>query len=114
RLSVVALDHLDPIARKARTLLETNRERLHAFLDTRHDLDCVRPEFGTVVFPRLQEGGADALCRRLLERYDTSVVPGRFFGRPEHFRVGISVPTEMLAEGLERLAQALDSRPPSP
>jgi len=113
RLSVVALDNLDRIARRARALLEANRRLLHGFLDARRDLACGRPEFGTVVFPRLEHGAVDALCRRLLERYETSVVPGRFFGRPEHFRVGISVPTEMLAEGLERLAKALDE-PPSP
>jgi len=111
RLSVVALDNLDRIAARARGLLEANRPLLHRFLDARQDVSCARQEFGTVVFPRLERGAVDGLCERLRERYDTSVVPGRFFGRPEHFRIGISVSTEVVAGGLERLAKALDELP---
>ena len=44
----------------------------------------------------------------LRERYQASVAPGRFFGAPEHFRVGISCPTAILEAGLERLEAAIE------
>lgn len=108
RLSVLALDHLGPIAERARTRLAANRALVHRFLDARADLAAVRPEHGTILFPRLASGGVEELCRVLRERYDTSVVPGRFFGEPEHFRLGIGAETEVVEEGLRRLGLALD------
>lgn len=108
RLSVVAFQQLDEIGARAKALLDRNRELLNAFLDSRDDLEAVRPEFGTVMFPRVRNGDAGNLCRVLREKYETSVVPGTFFEMPEHFRVGIAVGTEVFSHGLERIAAALD------
>ena len=108
RLSVVALDQISELGARAKTLLDHNRNLLNAFLDTRDDLETVRPEFGTVMFPRVRSGNSDQLCRLLREKYETSVVPGAFFELPAHFRVGIAVDTETLKAGLERLGAALD------
>jgi len=108
RLSVVALDQIDELASRAKALLDRNRRLLNDFLDTREDLEVIRPEFGTVMFPRVRSGDAESLCRLLREKYETSVVPGSFFEIPAHFRVGIAVETSVLEQGLERLATALD------
>ncbi len=108
RLSVIALAKLKPIAARARNLLDINRPLLARFLDARTDLECVRPEFGTVVFPRLKRGSVERLCSLLRDKHETTVVPGRFFEMPDHFRLGIGCETGMLAAGLERLASALD------
>jgi aspartate/methionine/tyrosine aminotransferase len=107
-LSVIALDHLDQIRARANSILTTNRALLKTFLDARKDLLAIRPEAGTMVFPQLSNGTADAFCQILREKYETSVVPGRFFGAPEHFRIGIGGETEKVAEGLSRIGQALD------
>jgi hypothetical protein len=109
RLSFAALKRINKVAVRARAVLEANRPLLYQFLDTRTELDCVRPAFGTVVFPRLKSGNVDLLCTLLREKYETTVVPGRFFEMPDHFRVGIGGETETLAAGLERLGAALDS-----
>lgn len=108
-LSVIALDHLDRVVARAKALLNANRARLKTFLDSRSDLECFRPPFGTVVFPRLQKGDVDRLYETLTSKYDACVAPGRFFEMPQHFRVGIGGSTEITAEGLERLGQALDT-----
>lgn len=108
RLSVLALDHLPAIAERARTRLAANRALLDRFLGSRSDLSAVLPEAGTIAFPRLLQGEVDRLCRHLGERHETSVVPGRFFGAPGHFRIGIGAETEVVAEGLRRLGRALD------
>ncbi|MFZ0968428.1 MAG: aminotransferase class I/II-fold pyridoxal phosphate-dependent enzyme, partial [Candidatus Acidiferrales bacterium] len=107
-LSVIALDHLPEIAADAKALLDANRARVNQFLDSREDLVAVRPEAGTIVFPRLAHGHADAFCQLLRQKYETAVVPGHFFEMPEFFRLGYSVDAETLENGLERMASALD------
>ena len=108
RLSVIALQKLDIIGARARALLERNRPLLDQFLDSRDDLDTVRPGVGTVVAPRVKRDRVDELCSLLREKYETSVVPGRFFEMPDHIRIGIACDTDMLVAGLERLGAALD------
>jgi aspartate/methionine/tyrosine aminotransferase len=108
RLSVCAFAQLEKISAKAQTRLETNRALLNQFLDTRDDLETVRTDSGTTMFPRLRQGSSERLCRLLREKYETSVVPGSYFESPAHFRIGLGGATEVLREGLERLGEALD------
>jgi aspartate/methionine/tyrosine aminotransferase len=108
RLSVVAMQQIAEIGERAKQLLDRNRRTLNAFLDTRDDLEVVRPEFGTIMFPRVRHGTSDSLCQLLSEKFETSVVPGRFFEMPEHFRIGIAVDSDVLEIGLERLSKALE------
>jgi aspartate/methionine/tyrosine aminotransferase len=61
-----------------------------------------------VMFPRVRHGSSEELCRLLREKYETSVVPGRFFEMPAHFRIGMAGDTATLEEGLDRLGKALD------
>lgn len=109
RLSVVAMQQLEGIGERAKQLLDRNRQILNDFLDTREDLEVVRPEFGTVMFPRVPHGTSERLCELLREKYETSVVPGIFFEMPAHFRIGIAGDTDVLKAGLERLEKALNS-----
>ncbi|HLY61887.1 MAG TPA: aminotransferase class I/II-fold pyridoxal phosphate-dependent enzyme [Terriglobia bacterium] len=108
RLSVIALAHLPKIAARYQALLETNRPIVNKFLDSRQDLEVAKQPYGTVLFPRLKKGSADALCQLLREKYETSVVPGSFFEAPEHFRMYLTAETPVLEEGLKRLGSALD------
>ncbi|MDQ2936633.1 MAG: pyridoxal phosphate-dependent aminotransferase [Acidobacteriota bacterium] len=108
RLSVLALEQLQDIAHRSRNRLDENRKLLNQFLDARKDLDVVRPEFGSIMFPRVKQGTAERLCTLLGEKYETSVVPGSFFEMPAHFRVGMGGDSDTLAQGLERLGSALD------
>src|ERR1044071_4708755 len=110
RPSVVAMQQLEGIGERAKQLLDRNRQILNEFLDTRDDLEVVRPDFGTVMFPRVRHGTSERLCDLLREKYETSVVPGVFFEMPAHFRVGIAGDTDVLSEGLKRLALALDDQ----
>jgi len=107
-LSVAALDQLEKIDTRARALLATNREALEAFFSGRDDVDGFRGRWGTVAFPRLKGGRGDEFCEFLRKRYETSVVPGRFFEMPDHFRIGIGGDAAMTAEALRRLGAALD------
>ena len=81
---------------------------LNQFLDTRNDLEAIRPPFGSIIFPGVKQGTVEKLCDLLREKYETSVVPGSFFEMPAHIRVGIGGDSETLVEGLSRLGAALD------
>jgi aspartate/methionine/tyrosine aminotransferase len=107
-LSVIALQNLQRIRERARAIVQADRALLANFFaaDGGQFLAMAPTEFGTTSFPRLKKGNADAFIRRLREQHETSVVPGRFFEMPHHFRIGMGVNTPMFAEGLQRLAQA--------
>jgi aspartate/methionine/tyrosine aminotransferase len=107
-IGVIAFDHLDKVAARAKALLDVNRRALQEFLDVQTTLEVYRPKHGTIVFPRLKKGSVDDFVRLLCEKYETSVVPGRFFDMPQHFRIGIGGDAETTCVGLERLGLALD------
>ena len=107
RLSVVALARLEKIAARAKTILETNRAALNQFFDARDDVDVVRTDFGTTSFPRL-DNNVENLCELLQEKYETAVVPGRFFESPQHIRIGLCCQPEMFKIGIEKVSKALD------
>jgi aspartate/methionine/tyrosine aminotransferase len=107
-IGVLAFDNLDRVAARAKKILDANRKSLAAFLDRCSGLEVFQPEHGTTMFPRLRKGSVEELVALLREKYETSVVPGRFFDMPQHFRVGIGGDPEMTRAGLDRLAAALD------
>jgi len=108
RLSVVALKQLPAIAARAQSRLDKHRVMFNQFLDSRDDLEAIRPAFGSIMFPRVNEQSSERLCDLLREKYETSIVPGSFFEMPAHFRIGMGGDSESFGEGLERLGQALD------
>jgi aspartate/methionine/tyrosine aminotransferase len=108
RLSVIALNHLAPIAERARILLERNRPLLNSFLAAHEkQLDVEPSRLGTTVAPRLRAGRVDNFCDLLRNEFETTVVPGHFFEEPEYFRIGIGGPTDILEQGLARISEAL-------
>jgi aspartate/methionine/tyrosine aminotransferase len=107
RLSDLAFQQLDRLGAKAKALLDRNRQLVFEFLDSAQELEVVRPEFGTTVFPRLPGRDVDEFCKLLRQDYQTSVVPGSFFEMPDHFRLGFAGDTESLKVGLERIQAAL-------
>jgi aspartate/methionine/tyrosine aminotransferase len=108
RLSLAAFQDLDAIAARSRALLDANAATLNAFYAAHPQLRTMEHAHGTVSFPRVVDGDADALCARLAERYKAAVVPGRFFGMPDHIRIGLGIDPATFAEGLDRLTCALN------
>ena len=108
-LSVIAFEKLPEIAQQQKCLLGQNRAMLKSFLGSRDDLDCFFPEYGTVIFPRLKHGKTAEFCEALRTEFETSVVPGEFFEMPDHFRVGVGVPSAEVQAGLEQLGKGLDT-----
>src|SRR6266481_6104147 len=108
RLSVLALKNLPRFIARAQRILETNRAVLNDFLDTREELHVVRSGTGTTTFPQLLKGRVGDLYDSLHQKYDTAIVPGRFFESPQHFRIGMCAEPRLFKVGVERLVAALD------
>ena len=108
RLAVRAFERLPAMLQRSRELLDANRRLVAAFFAGRADVGVTVPQYGTTVCFRAPGGEADELCRHLRSRYDTSVVPGRFFEAPDYVRVGLCAEPKTTEEGLARLGQALD------
>jgi aspartate/methionine/tyrosine aminotransferase len=115
-LSVIAFQHLDKIRDRTRAIVEADRALLANFFaaDQGQSFAAVTTESGTTAFPRLKHANVDLFITQLREKHETSVVPGRFFAMPGHFRIGMGVSNEMFAEGLRRLTQATKTPQPVP
>jgi aspartate/methionine/tyrosine aminotransferase len=107
RLACIAFEHIDEVIGDTPAMLARNRELWNMFVGGRGDLDCMPAEHGITAFPRWS-ADTERLNALLTSKYDTAVVPGRWFEMPEHFRVGFGLSTADFAEGLSRLGSALD------
>ncbi|MGH9842274.1 MAG: aminotransferase class I/II-fold pyridoxal phosphate-dependent enzyme [Blastocatellia bacterium] len=107
-LSVAAFRQLDRLLARTRSLIEPNTTLVHRFLGEHEDLlDCVVPPRSTIVFPRLKHHDDSQPVHDALRKLETSIVPGRFFEAPRHFRLGFAVETADVATGLEHLSKAM-------
>jgi aspartate/methionine/tyrosine aminotransferase len=107
-LSCFAFEHLEEVAAGTAERLATNRAIFNEFAASRPDIDCMKAQHGITVFPRWAGGDTEPLHALLRSKYDTSIVPGRWFDLPDHFRIGLGGDTNILKEGLARLESALD------
>jgi len=108
-LSVIALENLDLVRQRARSVVEADRALLAKFLAQQKSVSAPCTEFGTTSVLRLTKGDTEDFLARLLAEHETSAVPGRFFELPNHFRIGMGVDTEMFREGLQRIGRMLDA-----
>jgi len=106
-LGLVAFEKLGRIAAIQKARLEENRKWLKQVLASQPALDYFWPEHGTIVFPRVTNGDSEAFCERLLQEYELSVVPGKFFEEPHRIRIGVGGITETVRPALEQLERAL-------
>lgn len=109
RLSVLAFDRLAQLRARASAIVEANRAAYRALLGGHPRLEQTIFGHGASVFPRLVGTDGDAFFTRLRADHETSVAPGRFFGMPDHVRIGLGADPAMTREGLARIAAALDA-----
>lgn len=111
QLSYIAFSVFRQLEERAKRILSLNMRILYKFFDDHPQFEVFRPEAGTVVFPRLTKGNVDKLCDHLLNKYETAIVPGRFFEMEDHLRIGIGCSTNTLKSGLKKLHYALEELP---
>lgn len=107
-LASAAFRHLPRLAARRRAILDPNLRLVRDFLAAHRDLlDAVLPDRAMMVFPRLRREPDSQPLHDRLRRLETSIVPGRFFDAPDHFRLGFAVRTEDVQQGLANLSAAL-------
>jgi hypothetical protein len=109
RMGVVAFERLPALRKRANAMIDANRSNYRALLAEHPRLEQTVFDQGTTVFPRLIGADVDTLFDRLTKSAETSFVPGRYFGRPQHLRIGLGGEVAMTRTGLERMAEALDA-----
>jgi aspartate/methionine/tyrosine aminotransferase len=109
RMAVVAFDRLPQLRARAAALIEAGHAAYRAVLGGHPKLSQVVFDQATTVFPRLAEGDGDHFFQRLTEQFETSIVPGRFFGLSRHIRIGLAGDPHATRIGLGRVAAALDT-----
>jgi aspartate/methionine/tyrosine aminotransferase len=109
QLAARALGRLQVFRDRADALLAANRKAWRDLVEGHPRLDPSGLSVGTTLFPRLVDEDADTFIARLRRDHDTSVAPGRFFERPDRFRVGLAGDPANTRSGLERLARALET-----
>jgi len=108
RLACIALEQLEAVIGNTPEMLDSNRRLFNEFAAARTDIECPPAGHGIIAFPRLSGAHTQRLDDHLRERYDTAIVPGRWFEMPDHFRIGFGLQGADFAEGLNRLGRALD------
>jgi aspartate/methionine/tyrosine aminotransferase len=109
-LAALALEHIELFEAHWRGVLAANRPLLREHLGPLVEEELLRGEVapeGCVCFPEVA-GVADTegLTRELAEQ-GVYVVPGRFFDRPGHIRIGFGGDSGRLDEALRRVAEAI-------
>ncbi len=103
-----ALGRWDFFLRRAKRILDANRKIAAEALHQMPALNGDVPGRGTVLFPHSTVDVAK-LAGRLLKQYGTVIAEGRFFGMPDHFRLGLGGETRNLKKGLANLRRLLRS-----
>ena len=107
-LALAAFRQLPRLIERSRAILEPNVAQVRSFLAAHEEwLDCVVPPRSMTVFPRLKKEEDSEPLHDWLRGRETSIVPGKFFESPRHFRLGFAVAPEDVAVGLRHLAEGL-------
>lgn len=105
-----ALDRAGEFLAESNAHLARNTELVDAFVRSHDDLSWAKPHAGTVGFVHAVEVDVDRFVDRLHAEFEVAVVPGRFFGAPDHFRVSFGLESDLMREALSRIGQALRQR----
>lgn len=108
------VEHLDEYAVHSHSVLFQNRKMLNEVIRPLLDEGILKGELpanGCIYFPELAGiNNVDGFIRKLMKKQHAYIVPGRFFGSPQHVRMGFGGNSANLKIGLERFAEEIRSQ----
>lgn len=109
-IAIEALKKREWFRERVLRLASVNVKILKEWLEEEHRVRCRFPDGGLMVLLSLPKGVDDLrLGEVLMDRFSTSVCPGRYFGIENHIRVTFSCSARDLRKGLENISAAIDS-----
>ncbi|HEY9421668.1 MAG TPA: pyridoxal phosphate-dependent aminotransferase, partial [Thermoanaerobaculia bacterium] len=107
-MALAAFRQLPRFAERGRSILDPNIAAIRTFLaEHEEQLECVTPPRSLMVFPRLRKEEDSEPLHDWLRSRETSIVPGKYFEYPRHFRLGFAVEPGNVAAGLKNLSEGL-------
>jgi aspartate/methionine/tyrosine aminotransferase len=102
---IILRDEKAPL--ESRAIARRNIALVKMWVETQDKVSWVESH-GGMCFPKIK-GLKDSVkfAKYLLDKYDTAVSPGFFFGTEGHIRIGLGGPGDVLQGGLDRLSKAL-------
>ena len=107
---LLAFEDIAALAERTRTLLGTKRTRVCEWIAAHPSLEWSNPReglFGLAIVSSAHNHDIRPAIEMGIERHDVVVAPGVFFGIPNAFRLGWSLPESMLSEAFDRLDRSL-------
>jgi len=89
-LAEIGLNHREALAARNLAIIQSNLVLLDGFFTAHADrFSWIRPQAGSIAFPRYLAGDVEAFCHDLVTRAGVLLLPGTLFGdREDHFRIG--------------------------
>lgn len=107
-LATRALEHMDCLEKRFQRFFKEGRPVFEQWLDNESSVVGYENHGAIFEWVRLPDGvSASRLNEVLVERFDTQVVPGGFFGMDDHIRLTTAVPPADLEEALRRISTAI-------
>jgi aspartate/methionine/tyrosine aminotransferase len=107
-LALALAPHLDALRARSLEILESNRARWAALLGEGVPFTCPSPPHGTTAWALFTSPGkGDAFAGFASGHSGLAVTPGRFFGDPRGFRVGLGGEPPRCAAALDALQHTL-------
>jgi aspartate/methionine/tyrosine aminotransferase len=109
-LAEIAMRHRRELAGRNLGIIQRNLAVMDTFFARHADLfSWVRPQAGSMTFPRYLGGDAESFCDELVRKAGVLLLPGSVYDdRADHFRLGLG--RKNLPEAVARLEEFLESR----
>ena len=108
---MAALDSEEKIKTNMREIFQKRRDLAHQKLAT--FVDCLLPHGAFYLFPKVTSLYSTSikndieLAEYILDKAHVAVLPGSFFGYPDHLRICFSTSEEEIIQGLEQIRSVL-------
>jgi len=110
-IASIVIDRIDEYRERAIAHVSKNRAILRQHMEPLLQNGIISgaiPEYGCIYFPAVSNvDSSDELVETLSNGFNVYVVPGRFFGMPNHIRIGYGGKSDTISADLEALASAL-------
>ena len=109
-LAEVAMRHRQKLAERNLDIIKSNLRIIDSFMQRHTDLfSWIRPQAGSMAFPRLLKGDIDTFCDELVHEAGVMLLPGTMYDdTANHFRLGLG--RKNLPEAVARLEEFLSAK----